>query len=267
MAENAIEVSDLSVRFGDLTVLQDVYFKVEKGDIVGIVGPNGGGKTTLINAILGNVPIEKGSISLFGTDIKKFRDYQKIGYVSQNAIQFDSIFPATVWEIVSLGCISRSNLGHWLSREDKKAIQHALELVELDTLKDRQINQLSGGQKQRIFIAKALVRRPELLILDEATCGLDVCIQDKFVDIIRKLRKEMEVTVLTVSHDISGVLCQANKLAVVNRRVFFEKVTKDSDPTQIMRDAYGPHFTFVVHHHDHAPITIENPKLNGGERP
>ena len=258
MTDSIVDVEHVSVKYGSNVVLEDVTMKVEKGDVVGIVGPNGGGKTTLQNAILGNIPVTHGTISLFGQDVHDFKSFERIGYVAQSAIQFDPIFPATVEEIVSLGCIRRSRLGHRLTKDDKKAVQDAIQLVGLEPYKKRKISQLSGGQKQRIFIAKALVKGPDLLVLDEATTGLDVCIQDKFVRMIRDLRKERDITLLTVSHDLSGVLCQANKLAVVNRKVYFENIVEGEDPTTVLRQAYGPHFTFMFHH-DHHDCDIDHP--------
>ncbi|MDH4122689.1 MAG: ABC transporter ATP-binding protein [Thermoplasmata archaeon] len=248
MAEKIIEMEDVTVRFNGNTVLDNVSLDVLRGDVIGIVGPNGGGKTTLLNAILGNVKIASGSIRIFGEDHTKFRAFKKIGHVSQHAIQFDPVFPATVEEIVALGCISRKKLGKRLTHGDKKAILSALELVEIMDVRKKKISALSGGQKQRVFIAKAIVHNPELLILDEATTGLDVCIQDRFIDLLQKLKSERDITVMTVSHDISGVMCQANKLAVVNREVSLMDITPTSDPTPLLRDAYGEHFTFVVHH-------------------
>jgi zinc transport system ATP-binding protein len=258
LTDSIVELENVSVKYGSNVVLEDVTMKVMKGDVVGLVGPNGGGKTTLLNAILGNIPVTKGTISLFGQDVHNFKNFERIGYVAQTAIQFDPIFPATVEEIVSLGCIRRSRLGRRLTKDDKMAVQNAIELVGLEPYKKRKISQLSGGQKQRIFIAKALVKRPDLLVLDEATSGLDVCIQDKFVRMIRDLRREMDITLLTVSHDLSGVLCQANKLAVVNRKVYYENIVEGEDPTTVLRQAYGPHFTFMFHH-DHHDCEIDHP--------
>jgi zinc transport system ATP-binding protein len=257
VTDNVVELEDVTVKFGNNVILENVSMKVEKGDVVGIVGPNGGGKTTLLNSILGNIPISHGTIRLFGEDVHNFHAFERIGYVAQTAIQFDPIFPATVEEIVSLGCIRRSRLGRRLTKDDKKAVENAIQLVGLEPYKKRKISQLSGGQKQRIFIAKALVKKPDLLVLDEATTGLDVCIQDKFVRMIRDLRKEMDITLLTVSHDLSGVLCQANKLAVVNRKVYFENIVEGEDPTTMLRQAYGPHFTFMFHH-DHHECGLDN---------
>ncbi|MEM2839897.1 MAG: metal ABC transporter ATP-binding protein [Thermoplasmata archaeon] len=246
--EKVVELEHVNVDFDGNRILEDVTFDVSKKDIVGIVGPNGSGKTTLLNAILGNIRTSSGRIRLFGEDISTFKDFDRIGYVSQHAIQFDPVFPATVEEIVSLGCISREKLGKRLSAKDREEVKSAMELVGISDLGDKKISNLSGGEKQRVFIAKAIVKKPDLLILDEATTGLDVCIQDRFISLLRKLRNERDMTVMTVSHDISGVMCQANKLVVVSRRVQCMDITPTADPTPLLRDAYGEHFTFVVHH-------------------
>jgi zinc transport system ATP-binding protein len=152
-----------------------------------------------------------------------------------------------VEEIVRLGCLSRKKLGRRLTAEDKKEVEKAMELVGITDVRRRKISDLSGGQKQRIFIAKALVRKPELLILDEATSGLDVSIQDRFVNLLNQLKEEKDVTVITVSHDLSSVMCQANKLAIINKRLEFTEIEEGTDPTKALRDAYGEHFTFVFH--------------------
>jgi zinc transport system ATP-binding protein len=247
VVEKIVEAVNVRVQFGANTVLDNVSLEVVRGDVLGIVGPNGGGKTTLLNALLGNVGLSAGRIWLFGTELQKFRDYHRVGYVAQHAIQFDPLFPATVEEIVSLGCISRKKLGRRLSGADKVAVGRAMESVGIYSIRKRKISELSGGQKQRIFLAKALVRNPELLILDEATSGLDIAIQDRFVALLRDLTRERGVTVISVSHDISSVMCQANKLAVVNRKLEMTEINEGMDPTKALRRAYGEHFTFVFH--------------------
>jgi zinc transport system ATP-binding protein len=247
MAENIVEARDVSVEYNGNTVIDHVSLDVMKGDVLGIVGPNGGGKTTLLNAILGNVKLSSGTVKLFGVDHNKFKDYQRIGFVAQHSIQFDPLFPATVEEIVALGCLSRKKIGRRLNKADREAVDRAMEATGILSIRKRKISELSGGQKQRIFVAKALVRDPELLIFDEATSGLDVSIQDRFVNLLKSLRKERGVTIITVSHDLSSVMCQANKLAVVNRKLELTEIYEGTDPTKALRDAYGEHFTFVFH--------------------
>ena len=259
MTEKVVEVVNVTVRINNLVVLDKVSVDVERGDVLGIVGPNGGGKTTLLNAVLGNIPIESGQIRLFGTDIRRFRDFHLVGYVAQNAIQFDPIFPATVREIVSLGCLNRARLGRRLGREQKEEVERAIDLMGLRNVADRKISDLSGGQKQRIFIAKALVRKPKLLLLDEAAAGLDACMQDHFHNLLRFLKSEYGITVMTVNHDLSGVICQANKLAVVNRQLHYTPITPGLDPTRMLQDAYGDHFTFIFHH-DHQSCAVSEPR-------
>jgi zinc transport system ATP-binding protein len=247
MSEKVIEARDIVVRYNGVTVLDHVSLDVMRGDFLGIVGPNGGGKTTLLNALLGNVKLTSGEVRLFGTELSKFKDLQRVGYVAQHAIQFDPLFPATVEEIVRLGCVSRDRLGRRVRTADRKAVDEAMGLVGIRDIRSKKISELSGGQKQRIFIAKALVKRPELLVLDEATSGLDITIQDRFVSLLKKLSEETGVTIVTVSHDLSGVMCQANKLAIVNRKLELTEIVAGTDPTKALRDAYGEHFTFVFH--------------------
>jgi zinc transport system ATP-binding protein len=258
VADSVVELDDVSVKYGNNVVLENVSMKVEKGDVVGIVGPKGGGKTTLLNAILGNIPITHGTIRLFGEDVHNFHAFERIGYVAQTAIQFDPIFPATVEEIVSLGCIRRTRLGRRLTKDDKKAVDNAIHLVGLEPYKKRKISQLSGGQKQRIFIAKALVKRPDLLVLDEATTGLDVCIQDKFVQMIRDLRREMDITLLNrfprpVRRSMPGEQACGRQPEGVLREHRGRGRSHDR-----LRQAYGPHFTFMFHH-DHHECDVDRP--------
>jgi zinc transport system ATP-binding protein len=247
MDEKIVEVEDVSVQYGSNTVLDHVSLEVMRGDVLGIVGPNGGGKTTLLNAILGNIRVTTGAVKLFGTELNKFKDYQRIGFVAQHAIQFDPLFPATVEEIVALGCLSRKKLGRRLNKDDREAVRKAMETVGIDSIRKSKISELSGGQKQRSFVAKALVRNPDLLIFDEATSGLDVAIQDRFVNLLRDLKRERGVTVISVSHDLSSIMCQANKLAVVNRKLELTEIGEGMDTTKALRDAYGEHFTFIFH--------------------
>ncbi len=247
MPENIVEVKNVSVQYDGNTVLDHVSLDVMKGDVLGIVGPNGGGKTTLLNAVLGNVRLSSGSVKLFGVEQSKFKEYQRIGFVAQHAIQFDPLFPATVEEIVGLGCLSRAKIGRRLNKTDRQAVKEAMDAVDIASIRRKKISELSGGQKQRIFVAKALVRKPDLLIFDEATSGLDASIQDRFVQMLKDLKQERGVTVITVSHDISSVMCQANKLAIVNRRLEFTEIDQGTDPSKALREAYGEHFTFVFH--------------------
>jgi zinc transport system ATP-binding protein len=208
-----VNIDNVSYRFNSALVLENISFTVDKGDFVGIIGPNGAGKTTLFRSMLGLLEDYQGRITFFGEDIRKNRNIlQKIGYIPQKN-STDQGFPATVEEIVSLGITSR--------RPSKNKINHAIETVALFDQKTKRIGELSGGQQQRVLIAKALANEPELLILDEPVTGIDLKTQNKFYVLLKKLNEENKITIIWASHDLDAVKKLANKIACVNRRLFF----------------------------------------------
>lgn len=208
-----VNIDNVSYRFNSALVLENISFTVDKGDFVGIIGPNGAGKTTLFRSMLGLLEDYQGRITFFGKDIRKNRNIlQKIGYIPQKN-STDQGFPATVEEIVSLGITSR--------RPSKNKINHAIETVGLFDQKTKRIGELSGGQQQRVLIAKALANEPELLILDEPVTGIDLKTQNKFYVLLKKLNEENKITIIWASHDLDAVKKLANKIACVNRRIFF----------------------------------------------
>ncbi|HZB15816.1 MAG TPA: metal ABC transporter ATP-binding protein [Nitrososphaeraceae archaeon] len=208
-----VNIDNVSYGFNSALVLENISFTVDKGDFVGIIGPNGAGKTTLFRSMLGLLEDYQGRITFFGEDIRKNRNIlQKIGYIPQkNSI--DQGFPATVEEIVSLGITSR--------RQSKNKINYAIETVGLFDQKTKRIGELSGGQQQRVLIAKALANEPELLILDEPVTGIDLKTQNKFYVLLKKLNEDNKITIIWASHDLDAVKKLANKIACVNRRIFF----------------------------------------------
>jgi zinc transport system ATP-binding protein len=208
-----VNIDNVSYRFNLALVLENISFTVDKGDFVGIIGPNGAGKTTLFRSMLGLLEDYQGRITFFGKDIRKNRNIlQKIGYIPQKN-STDQGFPATVEEIVSLGITGR--------RPSKNKINHAIETVGLFDQKTKRIGELSGGQQQRVLIAKALANEPELLILDEPVTGIDLKTQNKFYVLLKKLNEENKITIIWASHDLDAVKKLANKIACVNRRIFF----------------------------------------------
>jgi zinc transport system ATP-binding protein len=219
-------------------VLKDISFSISKGDFVGLVGPNGSGKTTLLKLVLGILSLKKGYIYLFNKDIKSFNDWSKIGYVPQKATNIDSNFPATVYEIVSMGLFSKKKFLKLLNKNDVSKINNALAIVKMQKYTNNRISELSGGQQQRVLIAKALVSEPEILILDEPTTGVDQENQKAFYDLLKKLNKE-GITIILVSHDTGRITKYVNKLAYINQKLEF----------------YGDHKEFCSndpeHQHEH----------------
>ena len=247
--EPAIEVVGATVVRDGEVVIEGATFTVDRGDYVGVVGPNGGGKTSLVYAILGILPLQRGDIRLFGRPIRSFRDWQRVGYVAQDATDFDSAFPMTVRELVALGRLRRETLGRRLSAGDWRMVDQALGTMRLHHLAGRRVGHLSGGQKQRVFVAKALARSPDLLILDEPATGVDLQTQEEFYGLLANVNEERGTTILMVSHDLATVFCQMSKVACVNRRVHFSPITPGMDEGELLKKAYGDHFTFVFHEH------------------
>ena len=245
-----LEVSNLQVDRGNSVVIEDADFTINQGDYVGIVGPNGGGKTTLLLSILNSIPKAKGNIRLFGQNIESFSHWDKVAFVPQHAVNFDSHFPLSVRELVSLGRVNRNNLGRALKHSDWEAVDEAIEFMGISDISDKRIGQLSGGQKQRVFVAKALVRHPEIILLDEPIVGVDAKTQEKFYKKLSDLNIERGITILLVTHDLTAVFCRMSKVMCINRFVNVTEITGDVEPEEVLRKAYGDHFHFVFHKHE-----------------
>lgn len=236
MQVSVLDVQDVSVRYNGTVVLDRISFSVEQGDLLGIVGPNGAGKTTLFKAILG-LQNYQGRIRLFGYEGKQYISLLPvIGYVPQR-VNFEPNFPATVYDVVSMGILPEKqmlkgavllqNCGCCWNRiykpssKNAEKINDVLKIVDLESLKDRLIGELSGGEQQRAFIAKALVKEPLLLILDEPVTGVDMEVQNKFYDLLRRINKENKITIVWASHDLTAISKLSNKVACMNRSLFF----------------------------------------------
>lgn len=216
---NILEVKNLSFSYSDEEVFNDISFKIEKGDFLGIIGSNGAGKSTLIKLILGLLPADSGGIYLFGKEIREFRDYSKIGYVSQKASSFNSGFPTTVREVVCSNLYSGKK-GFRLfdakaKRTEREKTDKALSEVGMQEYSGRLIGRLSGGQQQRVFIARALVNEPEMIFLDEPTVGVDSQSVDAITDIITGLNKR-GISIIMTNHDTPSLISVSNKLLVLS---------------------------------------------------
>ncbi len=208
MKNKIIQIKNLDFNYGKTKVLENIELEVERGDFLGLIGPNGSGKTTLLRLILGLNKTKKGTIKLFQ---KNKIEYAKIGYVPQKATNIEQTFPATVEEVVSTGAIKKTNT---------KQIQDVLKTVNMLEYKTRKIGHLSGGQQQRVFIARALINKPELLILDEPTTGIDKENRDSFYELLGKLNKK-GITIILVSHDTASITKYVNKVACLNKTLHF----------------------------------------------
>lgn len=238
-----VEIEGVSFAYGGTLVLDNISFSVEKGDLLGMIGPNGAGKTTLFSCMLGLLGGYRGSIRIFGQDIKKDGSvFKKIGYVPQKKI-IEQNFPATVEEVVSLG-ITKPGRG------DHERVASALETVGLSALREKRIGELSGGQQQRALIAKAIVNESELLILDEPAAGIDLETQNRFYALLRKLNQEKHITMIWSSHDLDAVSRLASRVACINRSMFFHGHTREFFENPDLLREYSES-SMQAHMHDH----------------
>ena len=241
--EPVLEIKNLVVERSHQVVLEDINFILHKGDMAAIIGPNGGGKTTLLMTILGLIIPKSGSIRVFGQSPESVR--YKIGYVPQ-LHTFEFSYPITVQQMVLTG-----RLGHingFLKRYTETDIDicnKAISAMELDRCKDRPISDLSGGEQQRAVIARALAGCPELLVLDEPTVYVDGPTGNRLMTLLEMLKKD--VTVLMVTHDIGVLSDHINRIACLNRKLYLhdsDKITND-----MIKSTYGCPMELITHGH------------------
>ena len=221
MTLKAVEINHVSLKFNEQLILQDINFSIEEKDFIAIIGPNGGGKTTLLKVILGILTPDKGQVKVFGRKPNKAKDL--MGYLPQR-LDFDRDFPINVFETVLMG--RYHGLLKKYSTKDHDAVIEALKNVEMDKFKDRQISKLSGGQLQRVFIARAIVRDPKLLIMDEPMASIDPEMQRSFYELMSRLKDKMAIVL--VSHDVGAVSSHVDKIACLNQKLYFHGPVEDS---------------------------------------
>ena len=247
--KNIIEVEDISFSYNENeNVLHDITLAIHQGDYIGLVGPNGAGKTTLLKIMLNLLTPTKGIVKLFGSDIRVFKDWHKIGYVPQKALNFDVNFPISVYETVIMGRYSKK-LFKPTTLEDKKEVEGALRQAGMWEYKDRLIGELSGGQQQRVFIARALVNHPEVIFLDEPTTGVDSKMQDEFYELLQKLNKELGITLVLVSHDIERMTKEVMHIACVDKTLTCHVSPEEYLSASESLNIHGENVKIITHHH------------------
>jgi len=224
--EIILDINNLSYSYDKDIVLDNINLQLFKKDFLAIIGPNGGGKSTLLKLILGLLNTSKSNIKLFDKSIKK--NISKVGYVPQNT-NINTNFPIKVIDVVKMGHISK-NRSFFSSKDEVLCASSALNKVGMLDYANTKIGSLSGGQRQRVMIARALCANPELLILDEPTASIDVAGQKQIYELLQELNKT--ISIIVVSHDISVILSYASKVAHINKQLVFHDISKKKNITK-----------------------------------
>ncbi|MCF8010226.1 MAG: ABC transporter ATP-binding protein [Clostridiales bacterium] len=209
-----LRLKNICVQYNNATVLENINLSVYKTDFLGVIGPNGGGKTTLLKVMLGLIRPTTGKVEFLGNNPDKKQKH--MGYVPQN-FYFDRTFPISVRDVVLMGRLARGGLLKKFNDNDKKIVDNALEKVGIYTIKDRQIGQLSGGQIQRVLIARALATEPQILFFDEPTSNIDRRNLKLICSLLKIINKNIPIVI--VSHDIEYISTFVNKIACLNKRL------------------------------------------------
>jgi len=232
-------LSGATITFGATVALRNVHFHLNRGEFVVLLGANGSGKTTMVKALLGLIPLRKGRLDVFGTPLPKFRDWGRIGYVPQRASAASGV-PASAFEVVLSGRLARSRKWGPHSKDDARAVREALELVDMADKHREPVDTLSGGQQQRVLIARALAGKPDVLVLDEPVSGIDLEHQESFATTLGELNRGGR-SVLLVAHALGVIEPLLSRAVVLTQG----EVTYDGKPLRELHDSH-------VHHHPHS---------------
>ncbi|MFP4027143.1 MAG: metal ABC transporter ATP-binding protein [Candidatus Brocadiia bacterium] len=236
-----VSFQDVTFSYDGQPVIEDATFSISERELICAVGPNGGGKTTLLKLALGLITPDSGAVGVFGENPKRARS--RIGYMPQYS-QHDAQFPITAMDVVLMGRLER----HWCgpySEKDKTIAKTALEEMGMVRLADGLYSSLSGGQKQRVLIARALATQPELLILDEPAANVDLSLEEKLYDILKELNRRMAI--LLVTHDLGFVSEIVERVLCVNRQVVIHPTSEIT--AEVIQNLYGGDFRLVRHDH------------------
>ena len=247
----AIEMNGVWFSYDKTPILEDISFTLKQGDFLGMIGPNGGGKTTLLKLLLGILKPDRGHIHVLGEAPHRAR--RRLGYVPQNT-DLNNTFPVSVMDVASMGRLARSRLGKRGSSQDRPVVEEALRKVGMWDRKNTPIGKLSGGQRQRVLIARALVTEPEILFLDEPTAKIDPEFETNIYDFLKELNRH--ATIVTITHDVGVISRYIKSVACVNQTLIYHE---EPEITHEMLDmayecpvdliAHGIPHRVLPHHH------------------
>ena len=248
----ALEIHGLTYAHGGVTILKDVDFMLKQGEYMAVIGPNGGGKTTLIKLILGILKPSKGSVEVFGKSTSDPEARADIGYVPQRISGSALEFPATVRELVESGRTPRRGILSAWTKADDEAVTHALETLGIAHLSRRVIGTLSGGERQRAFVARALAAEPRILVLDEPTVGVDAAAQESFRTFLMHANRDHGMTIVFVTHDVDFISRDVSSVLCLNHEIVCHGRPGEYLKEDFLVRLYGREVKLVEHdHHQH----------------
>ncbi len=266
-APAVVRLTDGGVVLGGRPILRHLDLAVHAGEVVAVLGANGSGKSTLVRSLLGLTPLSTGAVELFGTPLARFADHHRVGFVPQRLTATTGV-PASVREVVSAGRLAHRRAWQPMRASDRRAVQEALEAVDLaDRAKDG-TSILSGGQQQRVLIARALAAEPDLLVLDEPTAGVDLTSQESFAGIIERLVAR-GTTILLVAHEMGPLA------SIITRTVVMRdgRIAYDGPPLDTFHDVPHAHAHHPASHRAHADYSpdvrtpLDGPRSTGHGQP
>lgn len=240
MAKPIIRFSHATFGFPGVIALEDITLEIAEGEFIGVIGPNGSGKTTLCRAVLGLMRPLGGSLQIFDCACEKLRCHHRarIGYLPQKG-RMEPNFPITVLEAVMMGRYGALGLIRRPGLRDRALALEALANVGMADHRTTMLGHLSGGQQQRVFIARALAQQPQVLLLDEPTTGLDIAAQHSILDLVRRLHRDLGLTVLLITHDINMIRAQVDRLVLLKTRLYAAGTPEEVLRPDLLREVYG----------------------------
>lgn len=234
-----LDVNNVSVSRSGRMILQDINLRLSKGEFVGLVGPNGSGKSTLLLSILGVLKLHSGTVQIFGEPPMSRRLHGKIGWVSQAASNLPRDIKITVRELVQLGTVNAKNMLELVDRKRRQQVNKAIQMVDLEDVKNTDIGRLSGGQRQRAVIARALASEAELIILDEPLVGIDRESRNSLLKLLDGLCHDEGKTILMVSHDLAAIRQTAHRMIFLEESIRFDGKTEEFPDLVELADLRG----------------------------